>query len=46
VDRVARGEDEHRRIVARGAHAAAHREAVEVGQAEVEDERVGRCVCQ
>ena len=42
VDGVAGRQHQHRRVVAGAAHAAADGQAVEVGQPEVEDERVGR----
>ncbi len=42
VDRIARRQHQHRGVVARAAHAPAHREPVEVGQTKVEDQRVGR----
>ena len=41
VDGVARGEHEDGRVVAGGPHAAADGQAVEIGQPEVEDQRVG-----
>ena len=40
VDGVARGEHQDRRVVTGAAHAAAHGEPVDVGQPEVEDQRV------
>ena len=40
--RVARGEEDHRDEVARGAQPAADLEAVDVGEHDVEDDEVGR----
>ena len=37
------GEEQHGRVVAAGAHAPAHLEAVEVGQHDVEHDEVGDC---
>ena len=42
VDGVAGRQHQDRRVVAGAAHAPAHGEAVDVGQPEIEDERVGR----
>jgi CRP/FNR family transcriptional regulator, cyclic AMP receptor protein len=42
VDRVARGEHQHRRAIARRPHAAADLKAVKAGHRDVEDDRVGR----
>ena len=43
--RVARGQEQHRREHAAGAHRLAEVAAVGVGQADVDDERVGRAMC-